>query len=164
MGNPIKQLMQDHELIEKKLDDALLLSEELLKDGKVSLDKWDAFIQFVRQFADGAHHKKEEDYLFPALYKVGLPQGTGPIACMLHEHEAGRDYIRQLEEGLQLWETDKVLAKEKIIRNACGYVELLRAHIRKENQVLFKMADRLLSPLDKESLWKAFNAINGNPI
>lgn len=42
------------------------------------------------------------------------------------------------------------------IRAGRGYLELLQAHIGKENQVLFPVAERVLSPARLESLYQAF--------
>ena len=37
-----------------------------------------------------------------------------------------------------------------------GYVELLRSHIMKENNILFRMADQVLTPAEQENLLSAF--------
>jgi len=46
-----------------------------------------------------------------------------------------------------------------LYENMQGYIDLLRAHIRKENNVLFHLADEKLSPDDQEELLKAFASI-----
>src|SRR4030065_429878 len=45
---------------------------------------------FIKGFADGCHHKKEEGVLFPAMQAAGVPSEGGPISVMLAEHEQGR--------------------------------------------------------------------------
>ena len=47
---------------------------------------------------------------------------------------------------------------------ALSYAELLRAHIAKENDVLFVMADRLLSGPEQASLLDAFEQIEINKL
>ena len=75
---------------------------------------------------------------------------------MLSEHQAGRAFIRGIEEGTAKLGTDPAAAKQ-IAENARGYVDLLRAHIGKENNILFPMADRVLGPEDQAELGKAFD-------
>jgi len=41
--------------------------------------------------------------------------------------------------------------------NASGYIELLRAHIEKENGILFPMGDRFLPPEKQQELLEAFD-------
>jgi hemerythrin-like domain-containing protein len=43
-----------------------------------------------------------------------------------------------------------------------NYINLLRSHIAKENNVLFKMADQVLSPLEQEDLLNEFSKIKGS--
>ncbi len=161
--NPIDQLREDHEVILQALEGAEKLCQGLQDGEQLHPEKWRIFIQFVRQFADGLHHTKEEEFLFPALQAAGLTLEAGPIGCMLHEHEMGRRFIRELEKGLQSWDQDPVDAREEILSNARGYIELLRGHIQKENQVLFVMAERLLSLSDKQKLKEAFQTLEQAP-
>jgi hemerythrin-like domain-containing protein len=85
----------------------------------------------------------------------GFPLRGGPIAVMLHEHEMGRAFIKGIAEGAAKIGNDPVAAKQ-IAENAKGYIELLRNHIGKENNILFPMADRALSAEDQADLGKAF--------
>ncbi len=56
------------------------------------------FARFLRGFADGCHHGKEEDILFQRLIERGFPREAGPLAVMYHEHEVGRSHVRALME------------------------------------------------------------------
>jgi len=47
-------------------------------------------------------------------------------------------------------------AAKRIIENGRGYLSLLRAHIDKENNVLFPLADNALSPEDQQQLGHEF--------
>ena len=85
----------------------------------------------------------------------GFPRQGGPIAVMLHEHETGRSFIRGIAEGAAAVGTDPGAAK-RIIENGRGYLSLLRAHIDKENNVLFPLADSTLSPEDQQHLGHEF--------
>ncbi len=101
---------------------------------------------FVRGFADGCHHRKEENVLFKAMAEAGIPVAGGPIGVMLSEHEQGRQLIRAMRTAAQEWEGGSQSARLSAAQAALGYVQLLRQHIDKEDGILFPMADRALSP------------------
>jgi hemerythrin-like domain-containing protein len=109
-------------------------------------------IGFFRQFADGCHHHKEEEALFPLLVRRGLPKEGGPVGVMLSEHELGRELIREMEAALD----ETPLASNQFADAASQYISLLHQHIWKENNVLFQMAERILSPEDDAQLLEAY--------
>ena len=104
---------------------------------------------FVKGFADGCHHRKEENVLFKTMVDCGLPLQSGPVAVMLHEHELGRQYIRGLRQAATALEAGDQSARAEVIDNARGYADLLRQHIAKEDNILFPMADQVI-PLDEQ--------------
>jgi len=108
-------------------------------------------IEFLKLFADKCHHGKEEGFLFPALKEAGIPE-DGPIGVMLAEHTLGRNFIKQMQESV----TDKTFRKEDFVQSARGYISLLRAHIEKENNVLFPMGDAKLSDAKQRELIESF--------
>ena len=108
------------------------------------------FVAFCRSYADGLHHQKEEELLFPALQRAGLPRDTGPIGCMLREHDMGRDLVVRLFEVSGRFDPPDATAVADFVRLARLYLDLLRAHIQKENQVLFVMAEQVLG--DEENV------------
>ena len=154
-GTPTQVLMAEHELILQALD-ALEKKVAAVQAGAAP-DRayFEKAVEFLRTFADKCHHGKEEEILFKRMADRGFPLRGGPIAVMLHEHEMGRAFIKGIAEGAAKIGTDPVAAKQ-IAENAKGYIELLRNHIGKENNILFPMADRAFSAEDQADLGKAF--------
>lgn len=104
----------------------------------------------LKTFADMCHHSKEEQHLFPALERKGIPREGGPIGVMLREHEEGRGYLRTFSGSGPT---------EERAEAAGQYVQFLRAHIDKENGILFPMADQVLSSQEQESLSHLFEEV-----
>jgi hemerythrin-like domain-containing protein len=63
---------------------------------------------------------------------------------MLHEHVLGRDCVGRMLEASQMQPFDSRTFAEA----ARQYIPLLRQHIFKENNVLFRMAERVMSDAD----------------
>ncbi len=135
-------LMAEHRVIERVIG-ALETASNGLEAGQVIRPGFflDA-AEFVKGFADGCHHRKEEGVLFPSMNAQGVPVEGGPIGMMLFEHEQGRQYIRGLREAAQRLEAGEAAAQQEVVQNARGYAALLRQHIQKEDQILFPMANR----------------------
>lgn len=156
---PIRQLMDDHEWILQVLDKMEKAAQQLEISNNLRLQDWKFFVRFCRDFTDGIHHQKEEGYLFPTLEELSLSMQQGPIACMLGEHEMGRNLIQELDSALDEYERDRAVSIRNILDATTNYVALLRNHINKENQILFRMAEQILSLEEKQNLGEAFTKI-----
>ena len=152
-------LMSEHRVIERvvaAMDQAALR----LEGGETVRPEFflDA-AEFVKGFADGCHHMKEEQVLFQAMVENGLSTREGPVAAMLSEHEQGRAFIRQLREAaLRLQAGDRSAASD-VTRSARGYAALLQQHIQKEDLVLFPMADRVIPQEQYDDVFEGFERV-----
>ncbi len=153
MSPAIDDLMHEHEAIRSALQILEAFERRLAAGQAVAEGDIAAFLGFLKEFADKCHHGKEEGILFPALVAAGLPEPGGPVGVMLDEHAQGRRRIAQMEDSLAP-SIDPVRFSEA----ARGYRELLQAHIRKENEVLFPMAERLLDAGQLAGLFDRFEA------
>lgn len=149
-------LKHEHRVIERVLSVLEGALVKLEQGGTVDKEFLGKVTEFFSGFADACHHKKEEQVLFPRLAERGIPVEGGPIGVMLYEHEEGRRYIRGLAEGMAAFDRDPDEAKQLISENGRHYAELLRAHIQKEDQVLFSLADVSLTPEDERELIQRF--------
>ena len=105
---------------------------------------------FIKGFADGCHHRKEEGVLFKSMAANGVPVQNGPIGVMLADHEQGRAFTRGMREAAQKLQDGDREAAAAVIANARGYAGLLRTHIYKEDNILFPMAGRAI-PLEQQA-------------
>jgi len=144
-------LMEEHRIIERVLSALEKQAQRLQAGSAVRLGFFQDASAFARNFADGCHHRKEEESFFMALVDSGLSNQTGPIAIMLAEHEQGRAYNREMEKATRAIARGDLSAKDDLTRNALDYVTLLRQHIRRENEFLFPLAARMIpAPRQKE--------------
>ena len=137
-------LVEEHGVIQRVIA-ALEIAAQRTEQGQ-SLNP-DFFIDaadFIKGFADGCHHKKEEGVLFKAMVAHGMPSESGPIGVMLAEHEQGRAFTRAMREAAQKLKGGDETAQQAVVLNARGYASLLRQHIDKENDILFPMANRVI--------------------
>ncbi len=157
------QLRAEHDGILTMLQILERITEQMGSGKEANLDHLDQIVEFLQVFADKCHHGKEEDFLFPALEKVGIPRQGGPIGVMLSDHDQGRKYIRAMREALEELKKGRD-GKDAFAGAARGYIELLRSHIMKENDVLFVMGDRNLPEEQQSRLLEDFETLEKEKI
>ncbi len=144
----VEFLKQEHRVIETVLD---ALEFELAQRGVTPAFMWPA-LEFLGAFADGCHHHKEEKHLFPRLEECGVPHENGPIGRMLSEHDTGRALMKRMRTSLVAIEAGECSAEGDFSSAATQYIEHLRQHIAKEDNVLFVMAERVLSGTERAQM------------
>ena len=140
----IELLMGEHRMIERVLDGLVGFTEEVQRKGTTEKEELGRFVRFVREFADAGHHGKEEDILFASMVEHGFPREGGPIAVMLHEHEQGRGLVRILRDRAEQAAPWSDADRQEIASVADGFARMLRAHIHKEDAILYPMAEQHL--------------------
>src|SRR3990172_1630012 len=103
-------LREEHEVIRRVLASVRELVRRLEAGEDVEPDLVEKLLEFITGFADGCHHKKEEDNLFPLLERRGLPRQGGPLAVMLMEHSSGRQLVSDMRAALKEMKSGDVAA------------------------------------------------------
>jgi hemerythrin-like domain-containing protein len=157
--NAIDILKNEHRVIEQALrcldgvaDKWNLKSELATSSARKALD-------FLRHFADGSHHHKEELLLFPKLESRGVANEGGPIGLLMSEHVTGRLLVQHMENAVNSYDQGNHDAGYYFVEASRRYVPLLKRHIAKEDTCLFEMANEVLRDQDQKELLAAFNQI-----
>jgi hemerythrin-like domain-containing protein len=152
-------LMDEHRVIERVLTALERASTRLNNGQDVYLRFFAGTIVFIKNFADGCHHQKEEGILFPAMIENGLSREAGPVAVMLAEHEEGRRLTQKIRQSLERYQGGDDSARKELANNSLAYTKLLRQHIHKEDNILFPMADKLIPSEQQQQISEAFKLL-----
>ncbi len=152
-------LRHEHEAILKMLDVMDEVNRRIERSAAVRGEVFAGLVEFFRLFADKCHHGKEEDLLFPAMEAKGFPRQDGPIAVMLGEHDQGRACVREMAAAADGIAIGADGSASRWLSAAGTFSSLLRAHIDKENNVLFVMAERILSNGEQSKLAEDFERV-----
>lgn len=136
-------LSEEHEFLLRALDLFCRYAEHVTSQRGYDPRLAREFLHFFRDFGDHVHHAKEESILFEWLGARGLPLDGGPLGVLRQEHEVSRDLrlALSLAADLLLQSPGDPEARVRFRDLACRYVELMTAHIAKEEQVLFPLAN-----------------------
>ncbi len=133
------------------------------KTGRIHARTVREMVDFFINFVDRCHHAKEEKHLFVMLRERGMPVKSGLLAALLHEHDRGRACVRAVAQAVAKQNIPPA-AIRKAKENIADYAKLIRAHIDKENNVLYPMADRLLKLADQRALAEAFDKVESEEL
>jgi len=154
----ISMLMEEHSRIEHVLGSLEGFASALAGGTASDRERVGRYAAFFRGFADVCHHAKEEDVLFQRLVERGFSRETGPVAVMLYEHEVGRAHVGALRQVAEVGGALSAAEARQVVDEASGFVPLLRAHILKEDRILYPMALRVLSGPELDEMAEAFLA------
>lgn len=151
--DPIDILLGEHRTILQVLDEVERESRRLETAAVLRESFWLDLLRFADEFDAGLHHEKEEKLLFPLLESAGLSPASGPTAVLRDEHLRSHFWRNRIEQALRQRDRSRLLAA------AGSYLDLTRAHVLKENQILFPLARRLVSADDLARLRLEFRQL-----
>lgn len=152
---PLQQLKKEHISLQEKMNEFHAIAQGVVSNSHTDRQKqWKALHEQVLVFTEELeiHSRKEEEGLFLMMAKY-IGREMGPIAVMEYEHDQAKDNLHQFMEAagqVKLpveWEEAKSIAQFAIQAHA-----ILSEHFYKEENVLFPMAENMLSVEDKEQL------------
>lgn len=144
----VLQKLDEFERIMRRLDEKAAISEELRKLASFfNTDFW-------------LHFAKEEEALFPVIESF-IPREGGPTGVMLIEHEDLRATNDRIQEAVRRYLNVLNNSEEKDIiqEHVSHFIGLLREHIHKEDNILFRMADMHLDGTQGERIIQLFDEI-----
>tara|TARA_R110001592_G_scaffold6720_5_gene36131 strand:+ start:641 stop:1168 length:528 start_codon:yes stop_codon:yes gene_type:complete len=153
-NNPLSVMYAEHNIIMKA--EYIIKNADGMweKDTPSYIELVDFLILFFREYADGYHHRKEEDVLFPAIKNHPDFVLQEIIDEFKEHHESFRDYTREIEEALDENDFPK---SYNLLQEYCN--DLLD-HIAAENEELFVLAESLLEEHDLETIFFKFKDID----
>lgn len=140
-------MVEEHVYIKRMLAVVREYCKRILNGKYVQYEDFYMIIDFIRNYADKHHHGKEETMLFNRMMEE---LGSTAEKLIRHgmnvEHDLGRLHVQELERALERVLDGEMDARLDLIANAISYTHLLDRHIGKEDEVVYKYAQRSLKP------------------
>jgi hemerythrin-like domain-containing protein len=101
---------------------------------------WDAIAAGLQVFLDSMrqHFKMEEEVLFPA-FEERTGMSMGPTQVMRMEHVQMRELFDAMSDAVKQQDRDEFLGQAETL------LVMMQQHNMKEEQILYRMADQMLS-------------------
>jgi hemerythrin-like domain-containing protein len=84
------------------------------------------------------------------------------VSALMFQHEAGRVYGSKMRSELTRLQQGDAAAGSALAADARGYTELIREHIRIEDDYFYKLADQVLTEAEHAAIVEQFSGSAGN--
>lgn len=115
-----------------------------------------ACVEFLRRFADENHHGKEERALFPAMRENSRLADLAEV--LLEEHGEGRRLYAEIEKAIA------GRSAAAITLAVLDYADHIRAHIRKEDEMIFVSVEHALGAAECARLAREFAGVEAETL
>jgi hemerythrin-like domain-containing protein len=129
---------------------------------KVDPRVFHAMLYYLDTFSERMHHPKEDQYLFKAMRERSAEADT-LIADLEDDHARGEDALRRLAQCLIRYEEGGEQEFPAFEREVENFVRNYRDHMRKEEDLLFPLAQKVLTVADWSKIDIAFGE-NRDPL
>src|SRR5688572_18712383 len=136
-------LRADHKNILGALDVLAEIAERAEWGERVNQKDVESVLHFLKGFGDRHHQGKEEHVLFPAL-RDSAQKNCHELCTLVFEHDRQRSLVEGLSESMVTKHTKDLVYYAKRLN------EILRAHIKEEEERLFPLVDSALSTTEDE--------------
>jgi PAS domain S-box-containing protein len=158
--SPIGILIEEHKMLQQITEKLIILNEKIQRAENIDLviEELSQIKHILNELMDAEkHYLREENVLFPILEKHGI---TEPPAIMWMEHNQLRENKKQLktliDNSTRISFSD---FKEQLNKLINSIKSVLDAHIYKENNILFPVAQRVITEREWIDIREGFDEI-----
>jgi hemerythrin-like domain-containing protein len=154
--DPLETLKNEHGLIRQFVDNLSMAADRIENGKRPSEAFFEKAIEFVRSFADGFHHFKEEHVLFVQLAQKQRGEIDAQLDALRYQHERGRELVTGMAGALEGYVAHDPSKTADLLENMSAYASLLRHHIHTEDHVFYPLAKNTLSEEEMAGLADEF--------
>jgi hemerythrin-like domain-containing protein len=119
---------------------------------KPGLDLLFSIVYYIRVFTDRYHHPKEDEFLFKRL-RQRTHEADQVLDELEREHAQFERLLKTLEQALRHYDQHYPNGHDELERQAEEYLEIQWQHMRKEEEHVLPIAEKVLRDQD----WAAMN-------
>jgi hemerythrin-like domain-containing protein len=162
---PRIMLMEEHRLIEYVVEAMVKESVKIKAEKQINPVTIDKIVDFIRVYADHAHHGKEEDILFAELSKKQLDEHDSKLMQnLIDEHVYARGVVKELvsaKDKCVQGDTDRI---KEISEKMEILADFYPKHIKKEDEDFFLRTEKYFTPEELKIMSEKFTEFDARLI
>ena len=153
-----ENLISEHEDIIELLGIMSKISKNILSNEVFYTSDVEDILDFLKHFIEKSHHKKEEIF-YPILSMIEMPNDKEELSVMLYEHALARNFLKDINNCVVNCKIGNSFSEELLAESMMKYVFLIKNHIKKEEKIIFPMANKVLTEEEQTEINKQFERI-----
>ena len=162
--NPVFDLKAEHDAMAIILMAMKKRAVDMRHNRQVDLFRIGQIIDFLRTYNDNCHHRKEENYLFPAILEYDIPWTEDTIYHLVNEHQTAHCYLNEIEEKLHNYLSGLAHNFDELSFSMLQYIMLEENHIKTENEVLLPLAGKYFDKQKQDSVTIKFKTVQNSEV
>lgn len=162
MSKALDIIRSEHRSIALVLENLRRLARNGGRVPRVNPAVFGAMVNYLENYADRVHHPKEDEYLFAPLRRRGAG-AEALIAGLEREHADGGRALDGLKQSYARLEAAGDAGLPAFARSVEDFARAYFEHMRKEEEQLFPLAERLFTREDWAAIDRAFGE-NRDPV
>jgi len=158
---PTENLKNEHNDIKGLLNIMSKIAGNIKSNDVFYTSDVEDIIDFLKYFIEKSHHGKEEVF-YPALEYAGIPKEAESLSVILYEHALARNYLKDIDSCVVNCKIGNSFSGDMLAESMTNYVQLIKNHMQKEEEIIFPFAEQELSHDKQVELAKEFERIEEN--
>jgi hemerythrin-like domain-containing protein len=152
----IEILTAEHGMILEFLGHLFTGAERVGTDQAPAGEFFEKAVAFCREYADKAHHYKEEHVMFGRLAEKHDGKIDAQIQRHRDQHEHCRNLVNDISGSIASYSRGEWEGTRSLTQAVAEYVQTLRKHIASEDEIFFPMVEIFLSEDEGDAIFAEF--------
>ena len=159
---PTENLINEHKEINELLNILSKISDKIKSKDVFYTNDVEEIVDYLILLINKSHHGKEDGVFYPELMQSGISKEIAPLSIINYEHTLSRRYLKEIVSCVVNCKIGNDFSGEMLAESITNYVVVIKNHIKREEEIVFPMAEKLLSVDKKNEIAKKFENIDEN--
>lgn len=155
---PTENLINEHKVINDLLGIMSKIAEKIKSKGIFYTNDIEDIMEFSKNYIEKSHHGKEQIF-YPVLASAEIPIEKEAISLMLYEHILTHNYLKDINNCVQNCKIGNAFSGEILAETLMNYVLLEERHMQKEVNIIYPIANDVLSNEQQNQILIQFDEI-----
>jgi len=156
---PTENLIKEHEEINELLDIMSKIALKIKSKDVFYPNDVEEIIDYLIIIIENSHHGKEDDVFYPELISSGIPKETAPLSIINYEHTLANRYLKDISSCVVNCKIGNDFSGELLADSLTNYVVVIKNHIQREEEIIFPIANEVLSSEKQNEISQRFEDI-----
>lgn len=156
---PTENLTKEHKKINELLDIMSKIALKIKSNDVFYPNDVEEIVDYLIIIIDNNHHGKEDGVFYPELISSGIPKETAPLSIINYEHTTAKRYLKDISSCVVNCKIGNDFSGELLADSLTNYVTVTKNHIQREEEIVFPIANEVLSVEKQNEILQRFDEI-----